>query len=82
MNVGNMMPVNEKAYFGFDLVGITNINLQLGVGYFVVRHYEGTDKHVYTYNNTVCKKGITKMAAVHHFKFISNKFKWLYNSTY
>jgi hypothetical protein len=68
------MPVNERIYFGFDLVGITDINLQLRVRNFVIKHYERTDKHVYTYN-IVCKKGINKMAAVRHFKFISNKFQ-------
>jgi hypothetical protein len=51
-----MRPVNERVYFGFDLVGITNINLQLGVRNFAVIHYERTDKHAYAYNNTVCKK--------------------------
>ena len=75
LNVGNRMPVNERVYFGFDLVGITNINLQLRVRNFVTRRYERTDKYAYTYNNIVCRKGITKMAAVRHFKFISNKFK-------
>jgi len=56
-------------------MGITHINLQLGVRNFVIRHYERTDKHVHTYNNTVCKKGITKTVAVRHLKFITNKFK-------
>jgi hypothetical protein len=75
LNIGNRIPVNERVYFGFDLVGMTNINLKLGVRNVVIRHYERTDKHVYTYNNNVYKKGITKMAAVRHFKFISNQFK-------
>jgi len=69
------MPINERVYFGFDLMGITNKNLQLGVRNFVVNDYERTDKHVYTYNNSVCKKGITKMEAVRYFMFIYKKFK-------
>jgi hypothetical protein len=75
LNVDNRVPINERVYFSFDLMGITNTNLQLGVRNFVIRHYELIAKHVYTYNNTVCKKGITKMAGVLQFKFISNKFK-------
>jgi len=73
--VDNRMPANERVFFfGFDLMGITHIHLQLGVRNFVIRDYERTDKHVYTYNNTLCKKGIIKMAAVRHFKFIYKKF--------
>lgn len=75
MNIDNRIPANERVRFCFGFIGITNTNLKLGVRNFVIRHYERTDKHVCTYNNTVCKKGITKMAAVRHFKFISNTFK-------
>ena len=57
-------------FFGFDLIGINNTHLQLGVRYFVIKDYESTEKHVYTYNNTFCKKGFTKIAAVRRFKFV------------